>query len=83
MSQWSSADLDLQGNGPGLAGVSKAMSGYFTSFARSGAPAALGQPAWPRYDAERRDVILLNSRCRVEPDPDGGARRLRESLGWW
>jgi para-nitrobenzyl esterase len=73
---------DLQGNGPGLAAVSKAMSGYFTSFARSGAPSAHGQPDWPRYDTERRQVMLLNSECRVSMDPDGKERRFWASLGW-
>ena len=73
---------DLQGNGPGLAAVSKAMSGYFASFARDGVPSAPGQPAWPRYHANGGAVMLLNSRCRVATDADGGALRLWQSLGW-
>jgi para-nitrobenzyl esterase len=73
---------DLQGNGPGLAAASKAMSGYFSSFARSGAPSAPGQPAWPRYDTRAREVMLLNGRCRVAMDPNGGEREFWRSLGW-
>jgi para-nitrobenzyl esterase len=73
---------DLQGNGPGLPAVSRAMSGYFASFARSGTPTAQGQPAWPRYDTATREVMLLDSRCRVAGDPDGEERRLWRSLGW-
>jgi para-nitrobenzyl esterase len=73
---------DLEGSGPGLAEVSKAASGYFTSFARSGVPAAAGQPAWPRYDTEKRKVMLLNAKCRVADDPDGEERKLWQSLGW-
>jgi para-nitrobenzyl esterase len=73
---------DLQGHGPGLPAVSKAMSGYFASFARSGVPAAQDQPAWPRYDTAERAVMLLNSRCRVAMDPDSGERKLWRSLGW-
>ena len=73
---------DLQGDGPGLAEVSTAMSGYFTSFARSGVPSAQGQPAWPRYNTQQRAVMLLDSKCRVAQDPDAEQRRLWQSLGW-
>ena len=73
---------DLQGDGPGLAAASRAMSGYFAGFARSGAPTARGQPAWPRYETATRQVMLLNSRCRVAPDPNGEELRFWQSLGW-
>ncbi len=73
---------DLQGNGPGLAAAAKAMSSYFASFARSGVPTAEGQPAWPRYDAEKRAVMLLNSTCHVADNPNGAEYKLWESLGW-
>ncbi|HEX8755273.1 MAG TPA: carboxylesterase family protein [Steroidobacteraceae bacterium] len=73
---------DLQGRGPGLPAASRAMSGYFASFARTGAPAAEGQPGWPRYQTATRAVMLLDSRCRVALDPDGEARKLWRSLGW-
>jgi para-nitrobenzyl esterase len=72
---------DLQGDGPGLAAAAKAMSGYFASFARSGVPSAQGQPAWPRYDTQRRAVMLLNSECRVADDPGSEERKLWQSLG--
>jgi len=72
----------LQGNGPGLAEASRAMSGYFASFARSGVPTAQGQPAWPRYHTQNRAVMLLNGQCRVAYDPDSEQRKLWESLGW-
>lgn len=72
---------DLEGNAPGLAEVSKAMSSYFASFARSGVPSAEGQPDWPRYDTEKRPVMVLNSRCRVEDDPDGEERKFWQSFG--
>jgi para-nitrobenzyl esterase len=74
---------DLQGHGPGLAAASRAMSGYFCSFARSGIPSARGQPAWPRYETTRaRPVMLLDGRCRVAFDPGGEERTLWRSLGW-
>ncbi|MDE1986973.1 MAG: carboxylesterase/lipase family protein [Alphaproteobacteria bacterium] len=73
---------DLQGNGPGLAEAAKAMSSYFASFARNGVPTAEGQPAWPRYDTDKRATMLLNSECRVADDPQSEERKLWESLGW-
>jgi para-nitrobenzyl esterase len=73
---------DLEGHGPGLAAASRAMSGYFASFARTGVPSAHGQPGWPRYDTATRAVMLLNSRCRVALDPQGEERKLWQSLGW-
>ncbi len=72
---------DLQGDGPGLAAAAKAMSGYFAGFARSGVPSAPGQPLWPRYDIQRRAVMLLNSECRVADDPNSDERKLWQSLG--
>jgi para-nitrobenzyl esterase len=71
---------DLQGNGPGLAEASKAISGYFASFARNGVPTAAGQPAWPRYDTTRRPVMLLNAQCHVANDPGGEERQFWQSL---
>ncbi|ASG20363.1 carboxylesterase/lipase family protein [Nitrospirillum viridazoti] len=72
---------DLQGDGPGLVETAKAVSGYFTSFARSGVPSAAGQPAWPRYDTKDRAVMLLNSQCQVAMDPDGQEREMWQALG--
>ncbi|EGX99494.1 carboxylesterase type B [Nitrospirillum viridazoti Y2] len=72
---------DLQGDGPGLVETAKAVSGYFTSFARSGVPSAAGQPAWPRYDTKNRAVMLLNSQCQVAMDPDGQEREMWQALG--
>src|SRR5262249_12926990 len=72
---------DLQGNGPGLAEVSKAMSGFFTSFARGAVPSAPTQQDWRRYDTDKREIMLLDSECRMSSDPDREERRLWESYG--
>lgn len=71
---------DLEGNGPGIAAVSLAMSGYFASFARSGVPSVKGLPAWPRYDTNTRATMILNTECHVENDPDSGLRKMWQSL---
>ncbi len=71
---------DLQGHGPGLAATSKAVSSYFASFARAGVPAAESQPDWPRYDTDKRAVMIFNAQCRVENDPDRDERRFWQSI---
>jgi len=72
---------DLQGSSPGLADASKAMSSYFSSFARSAIPTAAGrQLAWPPYDASTRQVMLLNAKCEAANDPDGTERKFWQSL---
>jgi para-nitrobenzyl esterase len=73
--------LDLQGNGPGLSEAAKAMSSYFASFARNGVPSAAGQPAWPRYNTDKRAVMLLNTQCQVVNDPDGEERAFWQAFG--
>jgi para-nitrobenzyl esterase len=72
---------DLEGDGPGLTEASKAISSFFTSFARGGVPTAQGQPQWPRYDTQSRAVMLLDSRCSVVDDPDSEERKFWQSLG--
>lgn len=72
---------DLQGTGPGLAEASKAISSYFTSFARKAVPTAADQPAWPRYDTKTRATMILNSRCRVIDDPDKDERIFWQQRG--
>jgi para-nitrobenzyl esterase len=70
---------DLQGQGPGLAQASAAMSSYFTSFARNAVPTAVGQPQWPRYDTARRATMLINTECQVADDPDSEERAFWQS----
>lgn len=66
----------LEGDGPGLWEAAKAMSAFWASFARDGKPSAPGQPDWPRYTIADRSVMLINTACRVENDPEGAARKV-------
>jgi para-nitrobenzyl esterase len=72
----------LQGDGPGVAEASKAMSSYFASFARSGVPTAKDQPVWPRYDTTTRPTMLINTACRVENDPNSAERKFMHDQGF-
>ena len=70
----------LHGNGPGLEQAAAHMSALWTSFARHGAPAADGVPAWPAYDTGDRPTMLIGADCILAHDPDGVARTMWESL---
>jgi len=70
----------LAGNGPGVAEASKNMSSFWARFAHTGQPSAAGQPAWPRYDLERRATMVIDTRCQVLNDPDRSIRELWASL---
>ena len=70
----------LQGNGPGVKEASANTSAFYTSFARDGVPSAPGAPAWPRYDTKDRAVMLIDSECRVEDDPDGPFRAMWQTV---
>jgi para-nitrobenzyl esterase len=56
------------------------MSEMWSTFARTGRPAAKGQPAWPAYTLEKRATMEINALCRVVDDPYGVERRMWERL---
>lgn len=52
------------------------MSEMWSTFARTGRPAAKGQPAWPAYTTENRLTMEINAQCRVVGDPYGPERSM-------
>lgn len=50
------------------------------TFARSGRPAAEGQPAWPAYTTDRRATMDIDAQCRVVDDPYAAEREMWERL---
>ncbi len=71
-------EAGLHGNGPGVRDASAYLSAFWASFARTGVPSAPGAPVWPRYDTQRRPVMLVDTTCTVADDPDGAARPIWE-----
>lgn len=65
----------LAGKRPERHAAGRAMSEMWATFARTGTPAAKGQPRWPAYTLERRSTMIIDSTCRVEDDPYGDERR--------
>jgi para-nitrobenzyl esterase len=56
------------------------MSEMWSTFAKTGRPAAKGQPAWPAYNTEKRSTMEINAGCRVVDDPYAAERRMWERL---
>ena len=55
-------------------------SAAWAAFARTGDPNTPKLPKWPAYSATSRDTMLFNNDCRVEQDPDRGARLVMEQV---
>jgi para-nitrobenzyl esterase len=56
------------------------MSEMWATFARTGRPAATGQPSWPAFDLKNRATMAIDARCTVVSDPFGKERELWERL---
>jgi len=56
------------------------MAEMWSTFARTGRPAAKGEPAWPAYTAANRATMEIDAQCRVVGDPYGLERSMWERL---
>ena len=56
------------------------MSQMWSSFARTGHPAASGQPEWPAYTVPRRATMFIDSECKVADDPGPLERELWQQI---
>lgn len=72
----------LAGERPERFMASDNMAGLWTAFARTGKPAAAGQPEWPAYDLVKRPTMRIDSRCEVIYDRYASERELWKSLGY-
>ncbi|SPE42085.1 Carboxylesterase [Candidatus Sulfopaludibacter sp. SbA3] len=52
------------------------MAELWSTFARTGHPAAHGQPEWPPYTTEKRATMQIDSQCEVVNDPNPLERQL-------
>jgi para-nitrobenzyl esterase len=67
-------------SGPDSVKTARNMSELWSTFARTGRPAAQGQPAWPAYTKERRATMEIDAQCRVVDPPYAAERRMWEGL---
>jgi para-nitrobenzyl esterase len=67
-------------SGPESVKAAHNMSEMWSTFARTGHPAAQGQPPWPFYTAENRGTMEIDAQCRVVNDPYSLERSMWEQL---
>jgi para-nitrobenzyl esterase len=67
-------------SGPDSVKTAHNMSEMWSTFARTGRPAAQGQAAWPAYTTERRATMESDAQCRAVDDPHGAERRMWDRL---
>jgi para-nitrobenzyl esterase len=72
----------FSGSRPERLVASRNMAEMWTSFARTGRPAAAGQPVWPAYDLARRPTMRIDTECRVIYDRNPSEREMWRSLGY-
>jgi para-nitrobenzyl esterase len=71
----------IVGTDPNRETVAHHMSEMWTTYARTGHPAAKGQPEWPAYNTETRATMEIDTACKVVNDPFGEERKMWEHLG--
>lgn len=67
-------------SGPASIKAAHNMGEMWSTFARTGRPAAKGQPAWPAYTTEKRSTMEIDTQCRVVDNPYAEERSLWERL---
>ena len=67
----------LAGNNPDRFIASRHMAELWTTFARTGVPAAAGVPEWPAYNLTDRATMRIDTHCEVLYD------RFRDELAAW
>jgi para-nitrobenzyl esterase len=70
----------LAGDGPEARALSEKMMSSWLEFARTGIPAAAEMPAWARYDAARRQTMVLGATCTLTGSPLEEERRFWASM---
>jgi para-nitrobenzyl esterase len=65
---------------PESAKAARNMREMWSAFAKTGRPAAKGQPAWPPYTLDKRKTMEIDAPCRVVEDPYGLERNMGERL---
>ena len=70
----------MSASGPESETAAHNMAEMWSTFARTGHPAAKGQPIWPAYTAEKRSTMEINTECRVVEDPYSLERQVWERL---
>ncbi len=71
---------EMVGSDPDRQTVANHMSEMWTTFARTGHPAAKGQPPWPAYTTATRATMQIDAECKILNDLLGQERKMFENL---
>ncbi len=71
----------LMGDRPDRYQISHTVAEFWTTFAKTGQPAAAGQPAWPAYVPPQRATMTFNIECKVINDPYPAERQALLAIG--
>ncbi len=69
--------VNINGSRPERFIASRHMAELWTTFARTGRPAAIGVPEWPAYDLKDRPSMRIDTKCEVIH------HRFSEELAMW
>jgi para-nitrobenzyl esterase len=73
----------LVGSGPDIPKLVRDTMSRWTSFARSGVPAASGGVKWRPYDATSKSTMMLDLQSHLESNPGGEARQALDDLPYF
>ena len=66
----------MTGGGPEALDLAGRVSDAWLNFARKGNPNHSGLPAWPAFSPDKMQTMIFDTKCTVENDPDGEARKI-------
>jgi para-nitrobenzyl esterase len=66
----------MTGGGPEALDLAGRVSDAWLNFARKGNPNHPGLPAWPAFSADKLQTMIFDTKCTVQNDPDGEARKI-------
>lgn len=67
--------LTYSGGGERPRALAGKMAGSLIQFMKTGDPNGGGLPQWPKYTAEKGELMFLDDVCQVQNDPDREARK--------
>jgi para-nitrobenzyl esterase len=65
---------------PASVRTARNMSEFWSTFARTGRPAAQGQTIWPAYTTEQRPAMFIEAQCRVLNGPFSLERQVWDTI---
>lgn len=74
--------MSFAGNRPERFVASRHFAELWTTFARTGKPAAAGVPEWPAYDLNTRATMRIDTECQVINDRFSAELAMWRSIGW-